>query len=190
MGERCSGGLVAGGLSNALRTASAVRKLDSQLREINDTYKQMVANAGPLREWKHFKTAGDRVAFVRARPADDLMAQVAYFDTSYSPGAAPTFKTVAKTVSYKSVSSESVEQVAQRQSTQKLVTKQYSFELEQSIAHNSGEHRAGEPDRAAALPELHHQPVQLTIGSSATPTSRRLGGGFHRTRSIPSTSHS
>jgi hypothetical protein len=54
------------------------------------------------------------------------------------------FKTVAKTVSYKSVSSESVEQVAQRQSTKKLVTKQYSFELEQSIAHNSAESIAQE----------------------------------------------
>ncbi|MEN9504708.1 MAG: hypothetical protein RI958_634 [Actinomycetota bacterium] len=130
-------GAIAGGLANALRTARAVKSLDTQLREINYTYKEMVANTGPLREWKNFKTAADRVAFVRARPADDIMAQVAYFDKSYSPGAAPTFKTATKVVSYKSVSSESVEQVTQRQSTKSIVNKQYSFDLEQSEAHIS-----------------------------------------------------
>jgi RHS repeat-associated protein len=98
-------GAIGGAAANRIRTAATVRQLKSQLAEVNLTYEEWTKMSGPLRSWKDFAKAKERVAFVRNRPSD-LFDQVGYFDSTYKAEASSFVAPAKSTVSYRPVSAD------------------------------------------------------------------------------------
>jgi RHS repeat-associated protein len=102
-------GAVGGALANRIRTAASVRQLKSQLDEIGSNMGEFTRMHGPIRSWKDFSKAKQRVAFVRNRPSD-ILDQVSHFDSALKSEAGSFVAPAKSAVSYRSVGVGSVRQ--------------------------------------------------------------------------------
>jgi RHS repeat-associated protein len=134
-------GAIAGGLTAKLVTARAIKQLDSQARQIGYSYDEIVQQAGPLRTWKDFSYVKERIAFVRNRPADNMMAQIAYFDSEISLAGSGSVRgsvAASKQVSYRAASAARSNSGGKSVTMSEHIAKnQTSLDLRQSVLEDS-----------------------------------------------------